>query len=60
MTLVEVMISMVILLFVALALVQTVTLTLNVNMKAAVMDQAVHMARGEHEQHAEHLGAALI
>lgn len=43
MTLVEVMISMVILLFVSLALVETITLTLNVNMKAAIMGQAVNV-----------------
>lgn len=44
MTLIEVLISMVILLFVALALVQVVTLTLDVNMKAALQDQAVRLA----------------
>lgn len=44
MSLVEVMVAMVILLFVSLALLQTLTLTLNVNMKNALMDEAVKVA----------------
>ena len=44
MTMVEVMIAMVILLFVAIALVETITLTIDVNMKAALMDTGVRVA----------------
>lgn len=44
MSLVEVMIAMVILLFVALALMQTVTVAIDANMKNALMDEAVKVA----------------
>lgn len=59
MSLVEVMIAMVILLFVALALMQTVTVAIDANMKNALMDEGVKVA-GENMSRMRNIAVANL